>query len=204
MAFKQHEIEAIAHFLPDGTAEDVIAYMHEYKIHLKVQRDRKSILGDYRPAHGHLPHRISINASLNKYHFLITLIHELAHLINHLQYQNKVAPHGAEWKSIFAQLLQKFIAKKVFPSDIENALHESMRSLAASTCSDPKLFRVLHQYDTSTRGIMIEQLQIGDLFQIENGRVFKLILKRRTRYECEEIKTGKKYLFPGIYEVSKE
>ena len=98
MPIKTHPLEALKNYLPENTFEDVIEFMHSYKIHLILRKDRKSILGDYRPAHRGKPHTISLNISLNKYHFLITFIHELAHLINYLNHQQSVMPHGKEWK----------------------------------------------------------------------------------------------------------
>lgn len=205
MPLRQHELQSLKEFLPDHTLEDVIYYMQLYKIHLILRKDRKSILGDYRPAYAGKPHTISLNISLNKYHFLITFLHELAHLVNYLQHKRSVAPHGNEWKQNFTILLKRFTDKRIFPNDIHEALLKSMNSLSASTCSDPNLFRVLHKYDGSKHNkVLVESIGIGNQFITEEGRVFRIVLKRRTRYECIEIETGKKYLFPGIYEVLSE
>lgn len=204
MAVKEHPLEAIQHYLPPGTAEDVIKWLHDYKIHLKIKRERKSILGDYRPAHQGKPHTISINANLNTFHFFITFLHELAHLINFLNHGRKVMPHGKEWKAVFALLLNKFHGKQIFPDDIQHALQNSMRDLSASTCSDPNLYKILRKYDEVTHTLMVEDMEIGDLFRTHEGRIFKILAKRRTRYECLDVKTAKKYLFPSIYEVYKE
>lgn len=205
MPIKTHPLEALKNYLPENTFEDVIEFMHSYKIHLILRKDRKSILGDYRPAHRGKPHTISLNISLNPYHFLITFIHELAHLVNYLNHQQSVMPHGKEWKQVFALLLKRFTDKHVFPEDIHQALIKSMKNLSASTCSDAALFRVLHRYDTGKqRVILVEQLSIGATFKTSEGRQFRLLAKRRTRFECEEIPGGRKYLFPGLYEVIPE
>jgi len=205
MALKTHGLDALKDYLPENTLDDVIYFMELYKIHLSLRRDRKSILGDYRPAHQGKPHRISLNISLNKYHFLITFIHEVAHLVNHLNHGRKVLPHGKEWKEVFATLLKRFTVKNVFPADIHAALTGSMNSLAASTCSDPVLFRVLHKYDTHKETLsMVENIAIGGHFRTREGKVYKVLSKRRTRFECEDIISGRKYLFSGIYEVIPE
>ena len=94
-------------------------------------------------------------------------------------------------------------AKKVFPKDIERALDQSMSNLAASTCSDPDLYKVLRQYDHKKDVFLVEQIAMGELFKTEKGQIFKMIEKRRTRFLCEEERTGKRYLFPSIYEVYK-
>jgi hypothetical protein len=130
-------------------------------------------------------------------------LHELAHLLTYLSHQGRVNPHGQEWKSVFKLLLKRFQDKKVFPKDIERALDQSMSNLAASTCSDPDLYKVLRQYDHKKDVFLVEQIAMGELFKTEKGQIFKMIEKRRTRFLCEEERTGKRYLFPSIYEVYK-
>ncbi len=205
MALRNHQLQALQDYLPDNTLEDVLYFMHTYKIHLKLRKDRKSILGDYRPAHREKPHTISINISLNRWHFLITYLHEVAHLVNHLNHGRNVSPHGKEWKTVFALLLKRFTDKGVFPDDLHLALQKSLQSPAASTCSDPHLFRVLHRYDDKPSGhTLVENIGLGNSFQTLDGRKFTVHSKRRTRYECVENATGKRFLFPGIYEVRAE
>jgi hypothetical protein len=205
MGLKTHELDALKEYLPDNTLEDVIYFMQSYKIHLILRKDRKSILGDYRPPHQGKPHTISLNISLNKYHFLITFIHEVAHLINFLNHKRSVMPHGTEWKEVYAMLLKRFMDKDVFPEDIHHAIKTSIKSLSASTCSDPALYRVLQKYDFHKQHLsLVESIGIGNSFRTTDDRVFTIISKRRTRYECVELSSGKKYLFPGIYEVLHE
>ena len=100
----------------------VLNYLRQYKVHLTVAKERKSILGDYRHRTHHDNHRISVNGNLNKYSFLITLLHELAHLLTFEQFGNNVMAHGREWKMIYAQLLDQFLKHHVFPPDIEKEL----------------------------------------------------------------------------------
>ena len=88
-------LHALAAYLPDGTFEQVMAYIVEYKVHLTLTRERQSILGDYRHPDRKGGHRISVNGSLNKYAFLITLLHEIAHLVTFIHFGNRVASHGA-------------------------------------------------------------------------------------------------------------
>jgi hypothetical protein len=204
MALKEHPLDAIRTFLPEGSFDAVADLMHRYPLHLKIKKERRSVLGDFRPAPGIGRHTISVNGNLNTYHFLITLLHEIAHMLVWEQYRNRVKPHGLEWKHAFAGLLRDFLLNKIFPKDIEEALNQSLKQLAASTCSDPDLFKVLHRYDKKENHTLIEHLAVNDSFQTHDGRIFRMIKKRRTRFECEEISTGRKYLFPGIYEVSRE
>lgn len=202
MPKKEVPIKQLSDYLPDCSADEVINYLYQYKVHLTITRKRSSILGDYRNAHSGKPHRISVNGNLNKYSFLITLLHELAHLLTFEKYAHRAAPHGKEWKLIFGQLLAKFILKKIFPIEIENALQKTLKNPAASSCGDIALLRVLRNFDTVKEDCyLIEQLSEGTTFTIKDGRTFILGKKNRTRYNCEELGTKKRYLFSGLYEV---
>lgn len=202
MAFKEHPLHGIVDFIPDGSFEDVVYFLETYRIHLKITKDRKSLLGTYKPAWKGQPHTITVNGTLNKYHFLITFIHELAHLINYLNHGARVRPHGAEWKQAFGLLLERFHSKDLFPKEIQRALSESMKNMSASTCSDPHLYELLSKYNTVTKNtVMVKTLPLGAYFSTEDGKHFVLKHKRRTRYECVEVDTKRSYLFPGIYEV---
>jgi predicted SprT family Zn-dependent metalloprotease len=100
--------------LPPGTYNAVEEYLRFYKIHLTVTQHRKSILGDYRHRTHFSNHRISINGSLNKYSFLVTLLHEIAHLLTFEKHGNRVMAHGNEWKTIYGSLLKQFVENKFF------------------------------------------------------------------------------------------
>jgi hypothetical protein len=202
MPKKEAPISALQHFLPPNTYEPVLAYLHQYHVHLTVAQERKSILGDYRHRIHNKNHRISVNGNLNKYSFLITLLHELAHLLTFEKFGNRIAPHGREWKAIFGQLLAQFIEHNVFPEDIKKALMQSLHDPAASSCSDEDLLRVLKRYDEKeTHLVFVEAIPEGALFKTQDGKVFRKGEKVRKRFKCEEVKTRKLYLFSPIYEV---
>jgi SprT protein len=108
-------LEYLSKFIPAAAVPRVLEYLHQYKeVHLTITRERKSILGDYRHATTDKNHRISVNGNLNPYAFLITLIHELAHLVTFIQFGHKVSPHGREWKDLYATLLKDFMGKEIF------------------------------------------------------------------------------------------
>jgi len=190
-------------YLPGGSFDEVLHYLQHHKVHLTISRKRQSILGDYRHAFADKSHRISVNGNLNPYAFLITLLHELAHLFTYEQHGHRVMAHGAEWKNEFSRILARFLLKKVFPPDIEKALLRTLQNPSASSCGDEKLLRVLHRYDEKKEGMhLVEQLPDGALFSIPGGRIFQKGEKVRKRYKCTEMKTGKLYLFSAVYEVT--
>lgn len=201
---QDHELTLLKNYVPEKAADDVLYFMHSYHIHLKIKRERKAILGDYRPAMHGKPHTISINATLNAYHFLITFVHELAHLVTFLNHHHRVQPHGKEWKGVYRILMSRFLGKEIFPAEVEEAIQQSLHKSGASTCSEPELYKVLRRYDEKKVGYFIEELEAGTIFFTDKGKRFQLMNKRRTRYECKELSTGHVYLFPGIYEVTPE
>lgn len=204
MSKKEAPISALQQFLPAGTYEPVLQYLQHYKVHLTVARERKSILGDYRHKHGAETHRISVNGNLNQYSFLITLLHELAHLLTFEKWGNKVSSHGKEWKAVFGQLLAQFIEHDVFPADIKTSLLQSLHNPAASSCADEHLLRTLKNYDkNASNALFVESLPDGALFKTHDGRIFKKGEKMRKRFRCVEVATKRMYLFSPVYEVLK-
>jgi len=202
MPKKEAPLEYLRQFIPEAAVPKVLQYLHQYTVHLTITRERKTVLGDYRHATSHQTHRISINSTLNKYAFLITLIHEIAHLVTFMQYGHRVQAHGREWKNWYALLLKDFLVLKIFPVDIEHSLLQSINNLPASSCADDNLMRVLKKYDGVVDGlVLVEQVEEGKLFDIGEGRVFKKGKKLRKRYQCIEMHTGKVYLFSPVYEV---
>lgn len=202
MPKQEAPLHQLKNYLPEGSFEDVNYYLLHYKVQLTITRERKSVLGDYRNSHGDKNHRISVNGNLNPYAFLITLLHELAHLFTYEKFGHKVLAHGPEWKNEFGKILAQFLLKKVFPQDIQKTLYKTLQNPAASSCADTALLRVLYQYDKKKDGVMlIEAVPIGALFTIKGARIFKKEEKVRKRYRCLEISTGKMYLFSPVYEV---
>jgi SprT protein len=140
MPKKETSINALKQFLPPGTFNLVAPFFQAHIIHLTLTRERKSVLGDYRhPTKSNPYHRISVNINLNQYSFLITLLHELAHLLTFVHFKHTVSPHGKEWKTQFRHILFQFLGKGFFPKDVEKALLAYINNPAASTCTDPNL-----------------------------------------------------------------
>jgi predicted SprT family Zn-dependent metalloprotease len=202
MAATEHPMQALAAYLPDNTFEKVLHYLNHYKVHLTVAKERKSILGDYRNAIPGKNHRITVNGNLNKYSFLITLIHELAHLLTYEKYGHRVMSHGKEWKLLYSTLLATFVEHHVFPADIQAALRKSLTDPAASSCAEEGLMRVLRRYDKKKDNLyLLEELPMNAYFKTSDGRIFQKGEKLRKRYRCKEVNTGLVYLFSPIYEV---
>lgn len=203
MKKEETSLQLLKKFIPSGTFDLVIPYFNSCSIHLTITRERKSILGDYRhPTPKNPVHRISVNANLNPYSFLITLLHEIAHLQVFIHFKNAVPPHGKEWKTQFRHILIPFIGRGFFPKDVEKALIVYLKNPAASTCTDPGLYKALYRYDEKKPDRrLIDEMEAGQFFETQDGRIFEILEKLRTRSKCRETANGKMYLFPGIIEV---
>jgi hypothetical protein len=199
----EHPLHALKAYLPEGAFEPVLALIHQYKLHLTVTKARKSVLGDYRHPKMGANHKISINGNLNQYEFLITLLHELGHLLCYEQYRNKVEAHGKEWKYLYGLLLADFIQRDIFPLDIKKSLKKTILNPAATANGETALLLILRKYDVVKKEGMafVAHLPDGAIFETEKGKRFQKIKKRRIRIECVELTTGHIYSFSGLTEV---
>ena len=188
-------------FVPAESVHYCHELLYRYGFKLRITKSRKTKLGDYRFLASEKKHLITINHDLNPYQFLITYIHEVAHLVTFERYQNQVRPHGEEWKHNFKYLLNPMIEIGVFPHDLTLAIEKYMSNPKASSCADPYLFRALSNYDQKIDGeLLLSEIDPGGVFQF-NDRLFQKEEKKRTRSICLELKTGKKYLIPEIATV---
>ncbi len=204
MPSNEAPIRSLSDYLPAGAFELVMPYLDQYNVHLTITRSRSTVLGDYRNAYANKHHRISINGNLNPFAFLITLLHELAHLITFIRYGNRVESHGREWQQQFGELLKQFLQTRIFPDDVSLQLRSSIARPSASSCADASLMRVLRRYDPVRQGYcLVEELVSGERFVIKGERIFIRGEKVRTRIKAIEVTTGKVYLFSPVYEVKK-
>jgi SprT protein len=202
MPKKESPLHLLDPYLPEGSFDGVAEYIIQHKVHLTITRERATILGNYRHRHLNKNHRISVNGNLNKFSFLITLLHELGHLLAYEKYGNKIPSHGAEWKNEFGKILAGFISKKIFPDDIEKELLKTLRNPAASSCAEAPLLRILRKYDPHKPGVfLLEELPERSFFKIKNGRLFTKGNQIRKRFLCQDVSNKKMYLFSPVAEV---
>lgn len=75
-----------------------------YQFDFVAAKPRRTRLGDFRAQLGYRE-RITVNVNLNPYNFLITYLHEVAHLEVYRKYKRRQPPHGKAWKIIFLDYL---------------------------------------------------------------------------------------------------
>jgi len=189
-------------YLPPGAVSTIAYWIEMHQCQFKISRNRATKLGDYKSPCNGINHRISINSTLNPYAFLITTIHEFAHLITWNEHKNNTKPHGLVWKRNFKKLMYIIMENVVFPDDIQNALYHHLENPSASSCTDLNLMRVLQRYDDNSDGfIKVEELALNSVFTTPNGRIFRKKNLIRKRYCCVEIATGRQYLFSPIAKI---
>jgi SprT protein len=192
----------LSKYIPEAAVNIIAEWVYHYNFKLRIKKSRSSKYGDYRPPVPGENHLITINYNLNKYAFLITLIHEIAHLANFNKHKNRVKPHGNEWKEEYKKLMQLFLNENIFPSDVINAIQAYMKNPAASSCSDLNLQRTLKKYDVhETQTVHLEKIPQESIFKIEKERYFIKGEKLRKRFLCTELESKRKYLFNPLAEV---
>ena len=190
----------IKNYIPVTSIDYVSELLNREHLIIKIKSERKTRHGDYRKMpNGY--HQITINSNLNTYRFLITLVHEIAHLEAFKLYGNAIKPHGVEWKRTFQHLMLPLLNPNVFPKQILPLLANHFKNPKASSDTDHALAYALKQFDAPNDKLYVFELSIGDVFKLDNNRVFKKGKKRTKRIECEELKTGKLYLFNPNAEV---
>ena len=198
---RDHVAEAFKKYIPETFIDVVVDLFVQSSVRFKIVNGRKTKLGDFRAGLAGEKHQITVNGDLNPYAFLITTLHEFAHLNTYNSYKNSVNPHGDEWKNAFRQLLLPIIESGNLPEDIQRALIQSLVQTKASSCSDHQLSRVLHTYDKPIEGIeILERLPKNSTFALD-GRHFVKGDLRRKRFICQEVKTNKSYLVNALAKV---
>ena len=190
--------------MPPTAAPIIAKWIDYFQCEFKISKSRSTKLGDYRHPFKNNGHKISVNNNLNPYAFLVTTVHEFAHLLTWNDHKNKVKPHGAEWKTNFKRMMKPFFDLNVFPPDVNQSITAYLNNPAASSCTDLHLARALKKYDEAEDSIHVEQLPIGTIFTLNDGRRFQKGERIRKRYRCVCLDNNKIYLFNPLAEVHAE
>ena len=157
---------------------------------IKLTRSRSSKYGDFRPASRGRSPQITVNGDLPTFRFLLTLTHEIAHLMVWRTHQLSVQPHGPEWKRQFADLLRELALLDDLPTLFRNAILRHARRPKASGGLDTQLAQALQTLDGGEP--ILDSIPIGAIFSM-GDRTFRKISVQRTRCLCLEIETGQRY-----------
>ncbi len=194
--------DALRDRLPTGAVPVVMEWLRHNRVQVRISAPRRTKLGDYRSPTGRQPARITVNGDLDPYAFLVTLVHEFAHHVTFERCGPRVRPHGAEWKSTYAELMRPYLAPAVMPHDVRAALERHLTDASASSCADHDLQRVLHRY-SGHRTPLLDELPEHTIFR-SMGRLFVKGATRRTRVACRCLNDRRLYTMDRMAGVQLE
>jgi SprT protein len=188
--------EILLKHLPQAAFSYCLQLWQQHPFDFKLRKRRISKAGDFSCRHGRVP-RITINHDLPSVEFLLTYVHEVAHLHVHQQHGFRAEAHGEEWKKSFQQLLSPMLHEHIIPHPVLSCLKEHMVNPKASTYSDSTLTKLLRGLDPrAVKTTLLSDLPEGSVFDL-HGRWFKKGKLKRTRVLCQEIKSKRQYLVPA-------
>lgn len=197
----------LGNHLPAGAVDWVYSYLNRYSVHFHITRGRVSKLGDYRwPQANHNYHEISINGDLNPYLFLWVLLHEAAHLETHLKYRD-VQPHGHEWQEEYRRLIVAHAA--LFPDEVQSLLARLTQRIPLNRNLLRSVENTLHRHDPgygTEPHVTLDRLPAGSRFRLKSKPelLFESVERRRTRWLCREVASGRTYTVAAAAEVIAE
>jgi hypothetical protein len=196
---KSHK-EILSDYLPEKAVPLVLSWIENSNVQLKITKSRSSKLGDYRPPLLKKFHRITVNHDLNKFHFLITFVHEYAHLKNWEVFNRNAKPHGFEWKKSFRELMEPFLKEDIFPTDLKPVVIQYLKNPNSSS-TNTRLVKKLREYDQNRDYLTLEELPFNSCFRIYNGIVFEKLEKMQKRFKCRRVDNNRIYMVSPIIQV---
>ena len=189
--------ELLTPYIPLAALSHCVEQWHTYPFELRIVRARSGKLGDYRyrkTREGLVTHVVTVNHNLSPYAFLITYLHEVAHLVTFRQHGLRIRPHGKEWQRNFRDLLLPIMNEQVFPTDLLTAVRHYARCPRATAHADPRLAIALQQHGATPDGlVLLSQVPANQRFLFRD-KVYTKEKVRRTRSLCREVTSGKVYL----------
>ncbi len=193
--------QALEQHVPQAAVAYCLSLWQQHGFCFKISRQRKTKQGDYRYDKIRQAHLITVNSNLNPYAFLITYVHEVAHLDAFQTHGFRIAPHGKVWKSSFRQLMAPMLRPEVYSANVLQALTCHMRHPKAATCSDAALVAALQAHNPADGLMALSAVPVNRTFRF-GKKVFLKEKIKRTRAWCREVKTGKCYTIAASARVA--
>ena len=160
--------------IPAGALDHCSRLWQELPFDFKLRKSRLSKVGDFTCRSNQSP-QITVNKDLHPFLFLMTYVHEVAHLRVHQEYGFKAEAHGDAWKATFQRLMAPLLREEIFPEPLLSGLRRHMASPKASSFSDAALTELFRSVDSRERNtILLSQIpEIGRASCRE--RVFRVV-----------------------------
>ncbi|MEM6843561.1 MAG: SprT-like domain-containing protein [Bacteroidota bacterium] len=182
-------------YVPKAAEDYCVSLWQQYGFRLKLSNHRRSKWGDYRyrkSVSGSEQHQISVNRTLPAEAFLLTYLHEVAHLVAFKKHGFRIRPHGKEWKNCFRELLQPALSQLMISEEVRLPLQRYAQNPKATVHADADLLRALLREKPLGGNIPLSSLTEQEEFVFQ-GRRFLKEKVRRTRALCREVTSGKRY-----------
>ncbi|QCX53011.1 SprT family zinc-dependent metalloprotease [Elizabethkingia sp. JS20170427COW] len=181
-------------YLPKDALFYVEKWLQPFPIEIRISRNRESKLGDYRYHPIKRCHQISVNYNLPPDLFFFVLSHEIAHLLVRVSFPRAQA-HGPEWKNAYRELLLESVL--VYQEDFQPLVEQFSTNPKANFSVSPE---IVNYFRPQTNASSFDGLKSGNLFEFRQQR-YQLLEKKKKRYLCRNVSTGKEYLFQACAEI---
>lgn len=194
--------EVLACYIPSSIIDETNRLVKEHRLFIKLSKKRLSKLGDYRSPKNNDTHIITINKDLHAYLFLITFLHEVAHMLVRIEYKSHTKAHGAHWKMAYSQLMQMTVEKNIFPEELSIVIQQQFKNPKASSFSSLPLVRALKPYTNKEKeSVCLEEIPLGSSFKLTSGKRFVVQQKLRRRFQCKSLDNNKQYSLHPLVDV---
>lgn len=181
--------------LPPAAVGYCVELFHRFDFDFRLRKSRMTKVGDFKARPGHRP-VVTVNHDLLPSLFLLTYVHEVAHVQVFRERGPRAEPHGEVWKGAFRSLLAPVLTEENFPMPVFPVLVAHMANPMASTFSDTRVTAAFRALDPRQAGaIRVADLPVGSVFSLR-GRLFRKGEPKRSRALCQELKSRKRYLVP--------
>ncbi len=171
-------------YLPMGSESFILRLLREVPVEVVPVEARESKHGDFTQEHGKKYGRITVNVCGNRYRFLLTLVHELAHARVAATYRRHVRPHGPEWKDEFSRLLFRLLRYPILPARVRRAVYLHALDPKSTDEYDSELQLALRRYDTVDQRLTVAELREGTRFSLDGRQILRRGRMLRRRIQC--------------------
>ena len=170
------KVNQVLNYIPKSSVSLVENLIKDDNLIIKIVKIRKTKHGDFKKFKDGSS-QITLNHIKNKYRFLITLIHELAHFRVNRNLMRRVKPHGIEWKKTFQLMMLPFLNNIIFPDNVLSNLANYLKNPSATTDSNINLVISLSEYDAESSTVFFFFILNETFFQHAEMKIYTKIGK---------------------------
>ncbi len=185
----------LSDYLNEKQVEFITPYFLDYPMRLKIVHVKKTYWGLCRfPKKKDERFIITLVRTGMQGHFFLVFLHEIAHMLAHISYGEKISSsHGKEWGIIVRNLISQSIKDGCFSQEETEILSASAKSYVPLTNATLNVLeqRIIKLYKPGI--VLVGSLPENAVFKLKNEMEMRFVKKLRKYYECEEIHSGEKY-----------